>query len=185
MLSDTSSVEQLTESVINILKAKHPKGIDGPFDRWEGYVAGIMPSDDVPLQMAKKMKADTAAGVSGWNRALLLHAFKDRSFMDFLNLLVKQVIQNKAPGMQMLCASRLIPLSKPDGGVRPIAVGEIFYRIIMKTIMKTYFYPQCLHPFQFGVGSPGGVEPIVCLFERFIGGLEYQDFNCVIFFKRI
>ena len=180
MLSDTSSVQPLTESTINILNAKHPQGKGGPFDRWDGYAAGTMPLDDVPLQMTKKMKADTAAGVSGWTRALVLHAFKDRSFTEFINLLVKQVIQNKAPGMQMLCASRLIPLDKPDGGVRPIAVGEIFYRIIMKTIMKTYFYPQCLHPFQFGVGSPGGVEPIVCLLERFISGLEYPDFNCII-----
>ena len=180
MLSDTSSVQPLTESTINILNAKHPQGKGGPFDRWDGYAAGTMPLDDVPLQMTKKMKADTAAGVSGWTRALVLHAFKDRSFTEFINLLVKQVIQNKAPGMQMLCASRLIPLDKPDGGVRPIAVGEIFYRIIMKTIMKTYFYPQCLHPFQFGVGSPGGVEQIVCLLERFISGLEYPDFNCII-----
>ncbi|TIA94353.1 hypothetical protein E3P96_04148, partial [Wallemia ichthyophaga] len=61
----------------------------------------------------------------------------------------------------MLCASRLIPLAKSDGGVRPIAVGEIFYRLVMKVVMRTYFKPSCLHPYQLGVGTSGGVEPIV------------------------
>ena len=88
-------------------------------------------------------------------------------FKQFFNLLIKQVVQNKAPGQQMLCASRLTPLAKPDGGVRPIAVGELFYRLIMKCVMRKYFYRSSLHPFQLGVGSKGGVEPIVYAVDMF------------------
>jgi hypothetical protein len=36
----------------------------------------------------------------------------------------------------MLCASRLTPLRKPDGGLPPIAVGDMIYRLVTKAIIR-------------------------------------------------
>ena len=35
----------------------------------------------------------------------------------------------------MLCAARLIPLKKKDGGVRPVAVGEVLRRVVGKCLL--------------------------------------------------
>ena len=168
LLCSDSKVLSLTEDVTKALKDKHPEGEDGPFDRWEGDVPGSMPEAELAQNLLRQFKPDTAAGISGWTHALMTQAFKVEKFQSFFNLLIKQVIQNQAPGKQMLCASRLTPLAKPDGGVRPIAVGELFYRLIMKCIIRKYFYRSSLHPYQLGVGSKGGVEPIVYAMETFI-----------------
>jgi len=77
----------------------------------------------------------------------------------------------------MLCASRLVPLAKKDGGVRPIAVGEMFYRLAAKTTLKLNFRPDHLLPCQLGVGSKGGVEPIVRLINRAIDNDLERSFS--------
>lgn len=56
----------------------------------------------------------------------------------------------------------MIPLVKNDQGeIRPIAVGELFYRLCSRVVVRSVDYS--LLPFQFGVGTPGGVEPIIHL----------------------
>eukprot|EP00892_Ulva_mutabilis_P003066 jgi/Ulvmu1/12760/UM095_0065.1 len=43
----------------------------------------------------------------------------------FVNLLLSGTI----PHSDLLLASRLIAIAKPNGGVRPIAIGEAFMRL--------------------------------------------------------
>lgn len=74
------------------------------------------------------------------------------------------MLRGDCPGASLLCSSRLIPLDKPQGGIRPIAIGEIIYRLCMKALVRHVYKPDFLAPFQLGVRSPGGVEPIIaCL----------------------
>jgi hypothetical protein len=61
-------------------------------------------------------------------------------------------------------ACRLAALPKPDGSPRPIAVGDAFYRIAARCLLKLIGPERinnALLPGQFGVGSKGGVEPLV------------------------
>ena len=56
--------------------------------------------------------------------------------------------------------ARLIALKKPEGGVRPIAIGEILRRICSK-IVNTHLVPKCrpdLLPEQVGVGVKSACE---------------------------
>ena len=84
----------------------------------------------------------------------------------FLTLLTKQIAGGTAPGQALLCTSRLTPLIKSDGGIRPIACGELIYRLVAKTLMRHYFRKTMLLPWQFGVGTPGGVEPVTRALEQ-------------------
>ena len=68
--------------------------------------------------------------------------------------------------------SRLILLPKPDGqlSVRPIGIGEAFYRITARALLMlagTTRINAALLPGQFGVGSQGGVEPPIHL-QRYL-----------------
>jgi hypothetical protein len=74
------------------------------------------------------------------------------------------------PGEAILCASRLTPLPKPDGGLRPIAVGGMICRLATKAIVQHSNRRDFLLPYQFGVGSKGGVEPVVRAVERAVEG---------------
>ena len=71
------------------------------------------------------------------------------------------MVTGTAPGKMFLCTSRLTPLIQGEK-IRPIACGEMFYRLLTRFILKI-FPPdgETLLPFQLGVGSAGGVEPII------------------------
>ena len=83
----------------------------------------------------------------------------------------------------LFTSSRLIPLAKPNGGVRPIAVGEMLYRLAMRCIVKAISHR--LPSFQLGIGNKGGVEPLIhhfstaCRDETLIGLDLRNAFNSI------
>ena len=58
------------------------------------------------------------------------------SGFDLLFHLASRVAQGDIPSSvaRMLGTSRLVALQKPLGGVRPLAVGEAFYRLVSRAI---------------------------------------------------
>ncbi len=49
-------------------------------------------------------------------------------------------------------------------------MGEIIYRLASKAILRHSFRPDWLLPFQFGVRTEGGVEPVTRAIQRALGG---------------
>jgi hypothetical protein len=63
----------------------------------------------------------------------------------------------------VLCGANLTPLRKKDGGVRPIAVGEVLRRLACKTLLNTAVAKEeasALAPEQVGVGVSRGAESV-------------------------
>lgn len=50
---------------------------------------------------------------------------------------------------------------KPNGSVRPIAVGDLIYPVCARALLRHKFRDDLLLPGQFGVYTKGGVEPII------------------------
>ena len=67
-------------------------------------------------------------------------------------------------------ASNLIALRKKDGGIRPIAIGNVFRRLASKIIAKKVIplVSAEFKPIQLGVGVPGGCEAAVHAFRSLI-----------------
>jgi hypothetical protein len=98
-------------------------------------------------------------------------------FRDFLVLYAKQVAQGLAAERELMLACRGTPLDKDGkGGVRPIAVGDLIYNIVAKYLLRLYSRPNCLLPYQLGVRSPGGIEPVVQAVERGLEGEVEQEY---------
>ncbi|UOH84398.1 hypothetical protein LQV05_001198 [Cryptococcus neoformans] len=177
VLEEDASVAELDQGVIDQLIAKHPKGPSCPFGNAVGPTPGKAPDIDTIQKALDSFKLDTAPGVSGWSVPLLKTAAKREPVKQFLQLLCAAIANNTAPGRSMLRTSRLIPLKKDDGSIRPIAVGELLYRLCAKALIISHFQPDFLLPFQLGVKSIGGVEPIVRLTERVLEGSAGAEFS--------
>ena len=172
-----AKVAEVDEQVVGSLRSLHPVGGPHPFGDTVGPSQGRAPKDDDVMTSIHSFKADTAPGISGWTVPLLRLAAKSPKFVDFLTSLTASVSANTAVGASMLCASRLTPLLKDNGKIRPIAVGELFYRLATKTILRVAFKPDFLEKYQLGVGSKGGVEPIVRAVERALEGSLDQKYT--------
>lgn len=169
-LNDAAGVAPLTDDVLRALAAKHPAGSPNPCGQPipANNPHAEMPDDEVIKRAVRSFPSDTAPGPSGWTPKLLSLASSSPSFLEFLTTLTAQVAAGLAPGRNMLCAARLTPLLKPDGGIRPIAVGELFYRLAMKAIFRSNNQKSFLSPHQFGVGTKGGTEPAIQAIRRTI-----------------
>ena len=62
-----------------------------------------------------------------------------------------------------IARAALTPLQKPSGGLRPIAVGEIWRRLASKVVASSYrqHAKNLRSPLQVGVGVPLGTEGII------------------------
>lgn len=121
---------------------------------------------------ADKMALDTASGPSGWSVGLMRIALRSDAVRAGLAAFLQGMLRDEARGQRYCCASRLVVLSKPGGGVRPIAVGEVPYRLFMSAVLTNAgsAIRGGLLPTQFGVRNPGGVEPIVRMVEHAVAG---------------
>lgn len=89
-----------------------------------------------------------------------------------LYALLQPMRHYEAPGQRYCCASQLVVMAKPGGGVRPFAVGDVFYRLFMGAVLAKYGtnVRDGFLQTQFGVRNPGGVEPIVRMVEHAVAG---------------
>ena len=171
MVRGTSPLAQLTDEVKEALRLKHPAGSLRPFGEQRGNMPPGLGDNDWPVldHLINRLSHETAAGISGWNAALVQAAYGPgihrNSFTKFLRGMAISMLRGEMMGRTMLCAGRLTPLQEEAGKLRPITCGELFYRIIMGFLPKVVPSPGALLLIQLGVGSPGGVEPMVELME--------------------
>jgi hypothetical protein len=75
-----------------------------------------------------------------------------------------------AEAQPYLLASRLVPAPKGVDGVRPIAVGEVLYKLAALHALSPLAdtLTELLQPIQFGVGVRGGSEAAVLLLQALL-----------------
>ena len=80
---------------------------------------------------------------------------------EFINLLVNGICPPLV--VPFMFGGRLVALTKKGGGVRPIAVGNVWRRLASKCALSLVLegVKLLLHPLQLGVGARGGVEAAV------------------------
>lgn len=180
-LVDPSPLAQETPEALEELRKKHPIGPRDPFLGRSPRPGQVITTESV-LGAIRSIGPEKAPGLSGWTRPLIDRVTEGTAdapapFLRALRLLADMIRQGTAPGVDLLCASRLIGLEKEGGGIRPIAVGDLLYRVAFKAILRTSFRPEMLLPNQLGVSSAGGVEPAVFLLEEAITGPNKAGFK--------
>ena len=120
---------------------------------------------DLMESVINKLPRDSAPGPSGWTFAMMSDCYHScPSFADAMRKFSRNLV---AGGKSWDClrewvtSCRLISLTKSNGGVRPIAIGESFTRFAMRWVLASINPCEILECNQFGVGSSGGTEPII------------------------
>jgi len=130
----------------------------------------ILEDDAVMHALLRRSNNGAASGPSGWGGNLLSTLVESDICRAGIIALLKDIINGNLPdsARQLLLASRAIGLGKPDNGIRPIAIGELFYRlagvIAVRKIAVTA--GKLLAPHQFGVGVANGAERILHSLQR-------------------
>jgi hypothetical protein len=181
LLSPLNPSAPLTESTRAKLHSLHSAGSPDPFGKTTPPRHGpaSFPDSDLLQTCFASIKRETAPGPLGWTQPLLKLAMSREKFREFLVQYAKMVAQGVAPGKEMMLACRGTPLDKDGkGGVRPIAVGDLMCNVIAKSLLILYARSDCLLPWQLGVKSLGGVEPLVCPVEKMVEGKVEREYAC-------
>ena len=159
---NSSPVAPINDSTIEQLKALHPTTPPPlPPDTGEAVHATTAYIDAAAfLGILHRLPTGKAAGLSGWTyehiRAVGL--FNERA-RETLRGFVNDNLSGAVPHSHMLHASRLIALEKPNGGIRPIDIGECILRFVSICALSTAGnIGDVLASLQIGVGISGGAE---------------------------
>ncbi|XP_076919793.1 uncharacterized protein LOC143580733 [Bidens hawaiensis] len=139
----------------------------------------LVVDEDCVLGCIKSFPKGTACGRDGLRAQHILDAFCGEGSSIAVGLLkVITAMVNLCLGRggcprvlaEFIASAPLTPLLKPDNGIRPIAVGAIWRRLISKVAMRGVRkdITKYLCDFQFGVGVPSGAEVVLHSAKSFL-----------------
>ncbi|KAJ0538826.1 putative reverse transcriptase domain-containing protein [Helianthus annuus] len=174
----SSGVAPLGENTMKALVAKHPVL---PPPVMPGSLLSepplIVDVDNV-LGCIKSFPKGTSCGRDGLRAQHILDALCGEGSVITCGLLkaISEVVNlclgGRCPRVlaEFVASAPLTPLLKPDNGIRPIAVGAIWRRLVSKAAMRGVGKEMAkyLGDFQFGVGIPSGAEAVLHSANRFL-----------------
>jgi hypothetical protein len=167
------------------LQAKHPKG--PPVKTLADLPNSVL---EIPHDVVRKMIYTFPTGSSPGPMGLRAEHIKPclKSHLDFLdtltrfiNLLLSGKVLNSLA--RYLAGASLSALEKKDGGIRPLACGNLLRRLTSKCVCSVFKdqFRDFLMPHQVGVAVPGGAEIVVHearrITEIFQSRSKYKDFG--------
>ena len=138
-----------------------------PCDEWR-RVLPQLPMLDHVRKAVHSFPSTSGAGRSGLRPSHIRDATRPAS-SDLLFRLISEVVNLLLQGAvpesirPFVCGASIMALRKPNGTLRPIAVGETFRRITSKVAVELISDQArtILEPIQLGVKTPNGCEAII------------------------
>ncbi|GJW30404.1 putative reverse transcriptase domain-containing protein [Tanacetum coccineum] len=174
----SSGVAPYNDVTLQELKAKHPfKSApslpDIPIDHHQ-----LIASQALVLDRIKSFPRGTSCGRDGLRAQHLMDCLSGAAvaisdeLVSSITQVVNLFLDGKCPKRlgEYIASAPLTPLVKPGGGIRPIAVGTVWRRLVSKVsaIMVVHSLDGYLDDLQFGVGVSGGGEAILHAVNRLV-----------------
>ena len=168
-----------TSEVMTALTLKHPpSSLDLRPPPTEPVSQTSSVSEEEVMVALKSFRPSSAGGVDGLRPGHLMDlvapqiAEAGRRLMKALANICSRHLRGQIPkhARVLLFAANSTALRKKDGGIRPIAVGNVFRRLASKIAAKRVI-PELrrqLHSVQHGVGVSGGCEAAVHTVRAFV-----------------
>jgi hypothetical protein len=167
-LHSTTAMADLTDPAVQRTLAQlHPPLPNGAvIPRLPSNSPHVILQDDIDVRrLIRSSNNGSSAGPSGWGGNMLSCLVHSALCRGGIIALLKDISNGHLPeeARQLLLASRLVGLAKPDNGVRPIAIGELFYRLAAVSAARkaTPEAAALLTPHQYGLGVAGGAEQLL------------------------
>ena len=155
----------LDEASAEVLRSLHPEPIEGsaPLPGVPEGTPKVLVVDEAVLGRVIQSMCDGAmGGISAWRAEMVLPLWGDLTCRQAIVNVVKHILNaNLTPlARGALLSSMLTTLKKDNGGVRPIAMVEFFYKLAGRygLEMQGEEVKAKFGKVQLGVGHPGGVE---------------------------
>ena len=159
-----------SESSLEEMLAKHPQSPPPPHPS-----TSSLPSISVPIRCVSRalqsFPADSAPGPTLLRANHLKEATRSPTAscgnraLKAITAIVNLLATGGAPPeiASYLCSANLLAVKKKNGGLRPIAVGEVLRRLTSKSLSRAVHSDAfaVLTPSQLGVGVKGGCEAVV------------------------
>jgi hypothetical protein len=163
----------LSDATLAKLRELHPPRRTAS-SQLRGVPAPKLSNADV-LAAMESFATGTACGPGGLRVAHLTELIRgdpSQCFLDALTLAVNLLCSGSANPVirEFLASAALLPINKKDGGIRPIAIGEVLRRLVSKCLIQSSLASarQSVGPSQFGVGAPGGSERLIHRLRRLV-----------------
>jgi hypothetical protein len=162
----SSGVAPYNEDTMKILGDKHPYRPPPSMPTTMFSEAPLVADVDTVLGCIESFPKGTSCGRDGLRAQHVLDALCGegsavaRDLLSAITPVVNLWLGGRCPIRlsEFVASAPLTPLLKSDGGIRPIAVGTIWRRLVSKVAMKgvSKNVAKYLNDFQFGVGISGG-----------------------------
>ncbi|KAL0246846.1 hypothetical protein GEMRC1_008052 [Eukaryota sp. GEM-RC1] len=139
------------------------------------------------IQLISSSPSGRAAGPSGMSFDHFKKTVNDvPEICEDLAVFFNEVLLGTKKLPHALCSSRLGALNKPNGGVRPIAVGETISRIFSTMCFRRVrdSSVEFFRPFEFAVGVPDGTT-CAALTSDFLFYSNEENVTLIIDFKNV
>jgi hypothetical protein len=156
---DAQPILAPTEEVCAALRALHPQEQPPPVPTSGELPAAI--TQEILTDVLKALPQGSAAGPSGWTYEQIKAATTSSEEARAVVLrFVQALVRGDLPHLPRLLDARLLPLAKPHGrGVRPIAIGEVWYRLAaLCALAACPNIGRSMAPLQLAVGISGGSQ---------------------------
>jgi hypothetical protein len=136
------------------------------------YVSPLQVTNQTVLDSINSFQTGSCAGYSGLSpehlkSTLSTPTIDSQRCLTSLTLLFNKILRGEfSTPNSLLCSALLFGIPKKNGGIRPIAVGEVLRRTIAKTVLLSSEVSSHFLPFQVGVGVSGGLESAVELIRQ-------------------
>ncbi|CAE7568781.1 unnamed protein product [Symbiodinium natans] len=137
------------------------------------HVMNHHPAEEVALskqQVADALrtsKRGSAAGLSGATVEFYKLLLDDEGALEAFTFVVNVAARAQAPpvALDALALSRLTALRKPQGGVRGIATGDVFRRLVSRALARAYAgeLDEATRPFQFALRTRAGTDSLAAM----------------------
>ena len=112
-------------------------------------------------------KRGSAAGLSGATVELYKLLLDDAAALGSFTFAVSVAARAQAPqvALDAIALSRLTALRKPTGGVRGIATGDVFRRLVSRTLARAFSgeLDAATRPFQFALQTRAGTDSLAAM----------------------
>ena len=152
----------VTPEVLEKLWELHPAPPAGDLPSLPEGAPTLALQDAQLSRYIRGLPGSVAAGPSGWTYEMVQDACGNEVCRRALLALLYDTAAGLLPRpiAILLLAARLFAAGKPGGGIRPVAAGEVFYRISASFVLHMRgcraAAREALLPVQLGVAVPGG-----------------------------